>query len=276
MNQDCWPVSESPFTHVHWPDHQPVGLVLDGVAIPGLGEQICQWAGGHPFIAECLYVATRWEAVSDLSPWLVWLSGPEDPVLQGFLEQGAVQEQGYLLVSATDRATCTLWMRSHLQVEMAPGCDELVRIAHPALARTVIGGNLPRFPTRAVDRLIVPDRISEQWHLVEPPAVQPDGTGDQPGKMMASPDLKGAFEAFNRRKSALQIWNNLDESVRNQLGGPDLRDVYPALGKILEEALGSGCNNLREVMQFLFATLPRQADSNAVTEAAPHWIKDEQ
>ncbi|MFN2360115.1 MAG: DUF4123 domain-containing protein [Marinobacter sp.] len=268
MNHDCWPLSESPFNHVHWPDHHSVGLVLDGVAIPGLGEQIYQWAGGQPFDAECLYVATRWEAVSDLSPWLVWLSGPEDPVLEGFREQGGVQEQGYLLISATDSATCTRWIRSHLQVEMATGCDELVRIAHPALARTVIGGNLPRFPTRAVDRLIVPDRISEQWHLVEPPAVQPGSTGGQPGKMMVSPELKGAFEVFNRRKGALQIWSDLNESMRSQLGGPDLRDAYPALGRVLEEALGSGCNNLREVMQFLLATLPRQADRNAVMETA--------
>lgn len=269
MSQDCGPVSESLFTHFDWPEDHPVGLVLDGVAIPGLGEQIYQWSGGQPVNAECLYVTTLWEAVSDLSPWLIWLSGPDDPVLKGFLEQGGVKEQGYLLISATDRATCTRWVRSHLQVEVAPDCDELVRISHPALARTVIGGNLPRFPTRAVDRLIVPDRISEQWHLVEPPAVQPGSTGDQPGKMMDSPELRGAFEAFNRRKDALQIWNNLHESVRNQLGGPDLRDAYPALGRILEEALGNGCNNMREVMQFLFVTLPPQADSNAVTETAP-------
>ena len=269
MSQDCWLLSESPFSHVNWPGQCPVGLVLDGVAIPELGEQVYQWAGDGSVDAECLYVATRWEAVSDLSPWFVWLSGPEDPVLKGFLEQGSVQEHGYLLLSATDRASCTRWMRSHLQVEMAPGCDELVRIAHPALARMVIGDNLPCFPIRAVDQLIVPDRISEKWHLVEPPVFQPGSTGDQPGKMIVSPDLKGAFEAFNRRKGALQIWDSLDESVRNQLGGPDLRDVYPALQRILEQALGNGCNNLREVMQFLFATLPRPADSNAVMETAP-------
>lgn len=268
MNQNCWPLSESPFTHLDWPGQCPVGLVLDGVAISELGEQIYQWASGRSVDAECLYVATRWEAVSDLSPWLVWLSGPEDPVLKGFLEQGAMQEQGYLLISATDRASCTLWMRSHLQVEMAPGCDELVRIAHPALARTVIGGNLPCFPTKAVDRLIIPDRVSEQWHLVEPPTVQHGSAGDQPGKLIVSPDLKSAFEAFNRRKGALQIWNNLDESVRNQLGGPDLRDVYPVLERVLENALGNGCDNLREVMQFLFATLSRPADSDAVMETA--------
>ena len=268
MNRNSWPLSESPFSHVDWPGRGPVGLVLDGVAIPELGEQIYQWASGRSVDAECLYVATRWEAVSDLSPWLVWLSGPEDPVLKGFLEQGAMQEQGYLLISATDRASCTLWMRSHLQVEMAPGCDELVRIAHPALARTVIGGNLPCFPAKAVDRLVVPDRVSEQWHIVEPPAVQPGCTGDQPRKMKISPDLKNTFEAFNRRKGTLQIWNNLDESVRTQLGGPELRNAYPALQRILEQALGNGCNNLREAMQFLFATLLRQADRNAVTETA--------
>ncbi|WP_018405435.1 DUF4123 domain-containing protein [Marinobacter gelidimuriae] len=78
---------------------------MDGVAIPQLGKQIYQWAGDQPISAECLYVATRWEVISDLSPWLVWLSGPEDPVLRGFLEQGPMQEHGYLLVSAADRAT---------------------------------------------------------------------------------------------------------------------------------------------------------------------------
>ncbi|WP_150911586.1 DUF4123 domain-containing protein [Marinobacter halotolerans] len=266
MNQECGPNSESPFAHLFWPDDQPVGLVLDGVAIPGLGERIYQWAGGQPSVAECLYASTRWEAVSDLSPWLVWLSGPEDPVLKGFLEQGAEQEQGYLLISAKDHATCTRWMRSHLQVEMAPGYDELVRIAHPALARTLIGGNLARFSVRAVDQLIVPDRVSRQWHIVEPPAVQPGSIGDQAGKMRVSPDLKCAFESFNRRKDALQIWSNLEESVRNQLGGPDLRDAYPALWRIMEEAIGSGCNSLREIMQFLFGALQGQTDRNAVME----------
>lgn len=249
MSRDCWPMSESPFAHLPWPDHHPVGLVLDGVAIPRLGEQIYQWAGDQPFDAECLYITTRWEAVSDLSPWLVWLRGPEDPVLEGFLEQGVLKEQGYLLVSATDRATCTRWMRSHLQIEIAPGYEELMRISHPALARMVIGGNLPRFPIRAVDRLIVPDRISEQWHLVEPPAIHPRETVNKTGKIMASPELRDAFEAFNRRKDTLQIWNSLEEPVRNQLGGPELGNAYPALRRLLDEALGSGCRSLRDVME---------------------------
>ena len=269
MKQDGWPISESPFAHLAWPENHSVGLVLDGVAIPGLGEQIYQWSGDQPFSAECLYVTTRWEVMSDMSPWLVWLSGPEDPVLEGFLKQGPIQEQGFFLVSGADRSTCARWMRSCLQIETAPGYEELMRIAHPALARTVIGGNLIRYPSGVVDQLIVPDRISERWQVLEPSAVKPGSAGDQADKIIASPELRDAFEAFNRRKDALQLWNSLEEPVRNQLGGPQLRNAYPALRKILDEALGNGCNSLREVMHFLFATLPRQAGSNATTKTAP-------
>lgn len=268
MSPGFCPISQSPFDHLPWTDHSVVALILDGVAIPQLGKQIYQWAGDQPISAECLYATTRWEVISDLSPWLVWLSGPKDPVLEGFLAQGSIQEQGYLLVSATDRATVSRWMRSHVQVETAPGCEELMRIAHPALARSVIGNNLTGSDIGIVDKLIVPDCISEQWYLVEPPAVRPSKKAGQTGKQNTLPELKEAFRAFNRRKEALQIWSSLGEPVRKQLGGPQLCDAYPALRKILDEALDNECNSLRDAMQFLFAALPNLAGGNAATEPA--------
>jgi len=268
MNEGCCPISQSPFDHLPWPDHSVVALILDGVAISQLGKHIYQWAGDQPVNAECLYAATRWEVMSDLSPWLVWLSGPEDPVLQGFLKQGPMQENGYLLVSAQDRATVSRWLRSLLSVETAQGCDELMRIAHPALARSVIGNNLTGSDIGIVDKLIVPDCISEQWYLVEPPAVRPSKKAGQTEKQNTLPELKKAFRAFNRRKEALQIWNSLGEPVRKQLGGPQLCDAYPALRKILDEALVNECGSLRNAMQFLFAALPNLAGGNAANEPA--------
>ena len=268
MNEGCCPISQSPFDHLPWPDHSVVALILDGVAISQLGKQIYQWAGEHSISAECLYATTRWQAISALSPWLVWLSGPEDPVLKGFLEQGPMQEHGYLLVSATDRTTFARWMRSHLQVEMAPGCEELMRIAHPALARLVIGNDLTGSSERFVDRLIVPDVISEQWHTIEPPTIRPCTTKNPIKWITVSPELKGAFEAFNQRKDALQIWSRLDGPTRNRLGGSQLHEAYPALRKTLDEALGNGCSSLREAMQFLFEALPNQAGANTTTESA--------
>jgi hypothetical protein len=268
MKQDAWPISAPPFNYFTWPENLSVGLVLDGVAIPKAGEQIYQWASGKPFHAECLYAATRWDAISELSPWLVWLNGPGDPVLEGFLEQGPLLEHGYFLVSGTGRTTATRWLQSHLQIEMAPGYEELVRIAHPALAGKVIGGNLSHFPSGVVDQLIIPDRISEQWHLLEPLAIQSSSSADQVEKMVASPELRDAFDGFNRRKDALQLWNSLDEPVRQQLGGAQLRDAYPTLRKILDDALGCGCGSLREVMQFLFASLPKRANTDNSPEQA--------
>jgi len=268
MNQSRSPISRSPFDNLPWPDHSAVALILDGVAIPQLGKQIYQWAGDQPINAECLYAATRWEAMSDMSPWLVWLSGPDDPVLRGFMEQGPMQEHGYFLVSAKDRATVSRWMRSHLQVETAPGCEELMRIAHPALARSVIGNNLTGSAIGVVDRLIVPDCISEQWCQVEPPAVRPSKKTGQTEKQNNLPELKEAFRVFNRRKDALQMWSSLGEPVRKQLGGSQLCNAYPALRKILDEALFNECSSLRDAMQFLFAALPNLAGGNAATEPA--------
>ena len=268
MSQSRFPISHSPFDHFPWPDRSAVALILDGVAIPQLGNQIYRWAGDQPISAECLYATTRWEVISDVSPWLVWLSGPADPVLRGFLKQGPMQEQGYLLVSSTDRAAVSRWMRSHLSVETVPGCEELMRIAHPALAHSVIGTNLMGSAIRVVNKLIVPDCISEQWCLVEPPAVRPSKKTGQTDKQNILPELQEAFRAFNRRKDALQIWNSLAKPVRTQLGGPQLRDAYPAFRKILDEALAHECNSLREVMQFLFAALPNLAGGNAATEPA--------
>ncbi|WP_417517367.1 DUF4123 domain-containing protein [Marinobacter sp.] len=275
MNSDYLPISDSPFDHIQWPEHGAVGLILDGVATPEPGKKIYQWAGDQPISAECLYAATRWEAISDLSPWLVWLSGPEDPVLEGFLEKGPAQEQGYLLISATDRTTFTRWMRSHLQIVTAPECEELVRIAHPALARSVIGNNLTRSSSFVVERLIVPDRIHQQWHVIEPRGIWPRATDDQIKGITVSPELMSAFEDFNRRKDALSIWDSLEEPVRSQLGGLRLCNAYSALRKSLDDALDAGCSSLRQVMQFLFDTVPGQTGGRPLLNPHSRWIEDE-
>lgn len=255
MSQNCWPLSEPPFAHFPWPSHGSVALILDGVAIPELGKRIYQWAGDHPVDAECLYVTTRWEPIAEYSPWLVWLGCPEDPVLEGFLEQGAREEQGYLLVSNATRDDCSRWIRSHLQVERLPGCEELTRIAHPALARAVIGSNLGGFPAGVIRQLILPDCIDEQWHRVEPPAPHGNPAVIEAEPRIASAELLDAFHAFNRRKDALQIWSSLEGPVRKQLGGPRLRNAYPELRRILDKALASGCHSLRDIMQFLLSAL---------------------
>lgn len=255
MSLDYGPISESPFECLSWPDSLSVALVLDGVGITELGKQIYQWADGFPVEAECLYVTTAWEPISEVSPWIVWLSGPDDPVLAGFVESSAMHEHGYLLIAGEEKVTITRWIRSHLQVERAPGYEELVRISHPALARSVIGdqpGQCP--PSGLVRQLITPDQIDQRWHCVEL-RERTLGVTDRRNSLAYSDDLAQAFDAFNMRQTSLQIWENLDAQARMNLGGPLLTNAYPALRSILGEARKAGHESPRDMMRFLFSAL---------------------
>lgn len=76
----------------HLPWHLKAYLVLDGVRLPDVAQRIQQW----PNPREYLYATTRWHALVDISPYLIRLSGPYDPVLRYF-KANAVLEPGYLL-----------------------------------------------------------------------------------------------------------------------------------------------------------------------------------
>lgn len=247
-----WSLADSPFDHITWPGEGSVVLVLDGVAFPELGQRIYQWADGQPMEAQCLYVTTRWEAVSDLSPWLVWLSGPDDPVLKAFLTEGASQEKGYLLVSQLHPAELTRWMRLRAQVERAPGYEELMRISHPALARSIIGESLIlSTPAGAIDKLITPDLIGDRWVMQEPVGLKKHSETPHQGKVVYSSELESAFKAFNVRRDNLLIWHYLDDNARNWLGGPALGAAYPRLREILFQATSAGCQSLRDKSRYL-------------------------
>lgn len=271
MSSSSCSLAESPFEHVDWPDSGRVALVLDGVSIQNLSERIYQWAGDSNVEAECLYVTTRWEVLSELSPWLVWLTGPEDPVLRGFLQQGPEKEQGYIVVSRIEATEFTRWMRLRLQVERAPGYEELMRISHPALARSVIGeGLIQTAPAGAVSQLMTPDMIRGQWVTKAPRPVPPGGQGDSSAMTTCSAELEQAFEAFNRRRQNLLIWQSLDKEARCWLGGPSLKDAYPALCKVLQDASRAGCNSLKDMARFLFDTMAQQATAQAETGLTFH------
>ncbi|MCE0757581.1 DUF4123 domain-containing protein [Marinobacter sp. G11] len=256
MNQDCGVVSESPFVFWTWPDNSPVALVLDGVGITDLGKQIYLWADGAEVEAECLYASTQWEAIAEVSPWIVWLKGPDDPVLAAFLELGAPKEHGYLMIAGADKPDVMHWIRAHLQVEKAPDYEELVRISHPALASSVIGEQLGKCPPSGVIRqLLIPDQISQRWHRIEPSEWVIGDADHNRSSLIYSDELAQAFDAFNMRQVSLEIWQSLDASVRIAIGGVSLKDAYPRLSLLLGKAREAGHESPRDMMRFLFSAL---------------------
>lgn len=252
------PLSSSPFDDMPWPDLGYVVLVLDGVAFPELGPRIYQWAEGQSLEAQCLYATTRWEAVSDLSPWLVWLSGPDDPVLKAFLAEGASQEKGYLLMTRLLPAELVRWMRLRLQVERAPGYEELLRVAHPALAQAVIGECLIQSSlVGAVEKLITPNMIENQWMVQEPGGWSSKSGKPRHGEVVYSSELETVFRAFNARRDNLLIWHHLDDDAKSSLGGPALDAAYPRLNDFSVQATNAGCHSPRDKARYLLRAIRR-------------------
>lgn len=140
----------------------PAYLLLDGVSVPNLAQQLYHW--DNP--AYSLYQSTRWQELSDISPYLIALKGATDPLLAYFRENAAL-EWGYLLFSEAD--VHKLWghWRHLLTVEHPSGVEVMPRIADPAVMHQLFGlaeqANSARW-FGPVTHICLPDGVTANWH----------------------------------------------------------------------------------------------------------------
>lgn len=108
-----------------------VGLLLDAVHVEHLLQRLFEW---NPLPAvEVLYLGTRLAGLRDLSPCLVRLTDPNDPILAQFLAN-LEQQWGYLLVSDAPWPEVVAHWRWLTVVEHPSGQALLLRIAYPDTA----------------------------------------------------------------------------------------------------------------------------------------------
>jgi hypothetical protein len=269
-------LASSPFSQLAWPANGCVALVLDGASIPHIDKSIYEWSGGA-VEAECLYASTRWESVSEFAPWLVWLSSDNDPVVQQFLEEGAGKEWGYFLVSEHGPDVLGNYLRQLLVIERSPGCVELVRIAHPELARSIIGkGQVcpgPGLPPNVVHQIISPDLVSGAWVVQEPPQRPEVVDGRElPGDREP---LDETFSAFNRRRDSLALWELMEQPVREWLGGQSLPLAFSKLSQLTVQAEQKGHPSPREKMRYLVELYHRDRQAR-IDDSRAHTFMDEQ
>ncbi|MBX8503125.1 DUF4123 domain-containing protein [Pseudomonas lijiangensis] len=143
------------------PWKKPAYLLLDGVSVPNLAQRLFQWDN----LACCLYQSTRWQDLSDISPYLIKLKGANDPLLAYFREHAHL-EWGYLLFSDAD--VHTLWghWRHLLSVEHTSGIEVMPRIADPAVMHQLFG-LAEQIPSARwfgpVEHVCLPDGIEGVW-----------------------------------------------------------------------------------------------------------------
>ena len=275
MSEQCL-LSQSPFAQFAWPTDGCVALVLDGASIPHIDKSIYEWTGGA-VEAECLYASTRWESVSEFAPWLVWLNSDDAPIVKQFLEDDARSESGYFLVSEHEPDLLRKYLRQLLVIERVPGCEELLRIAHPELARSIIGkGQIrpaPGLPSNLVQRVVSPDLVTGTWVIQEPPRRPEDVDGQPLSEDIES--LDATFSAFNRRRDNLMVWELLDSPQREWLGSPLLSTAYSKLSHITQQAEQQGHRNPREQMRYLLEQY-RGDEQTPIDAPTAHNFMDEQ
>ncbi|MDA8486896.1 DUF4123 domain-containing protein [Pseudomonas resinovorans] len=111
-------------------------LLMDGVSVKELPRQLKAW--GVSTLHKPLYEDTRWSALIDLSPYLVELTGPDDPVLQQFLLQGQA-DWGLLLLGGGHWQANLHHLRWLTSVLHPQGQEMLLRLADSSVADALLG-----------------------------------------------------------------------------------------------------------------------------------------
>ncbi|TBU73816.1 DUF4123 domain-containing protein [Pseudomonas daroniae] len=135
-------------------------LLLDAISVEALPQKLYQWSESPIF--EPLYLGTEWQELIDLSPCLIALNGPHDPILRAFLDN-ASQEWGYLAFTDAGFDETLRHLRWLLKVKAQEGETALLRLADPAVAHTLFTlGNTKLFGP--IEWVCTPDSLEGIWH----------------------------------------------------------------------------------------------------------------
>ncbi|MCK2184351.1 DUF4123 domain-containing protein [Halomonas getboli] len=246
-----WPSWESGFD---WPEAGKVFLLLDGVRVKELARRLYEWSEGD-LEADLLYAGTPWSEVVEVSPWLVQLRGPEDPILERFLSQGAEAEWGYLILSSSELLEVADHLRELIQVRHPVGIPMLLRLADPAVISALFtDGSLPeQIPWGPIERLILPDAVQETWQESAPQASREHVRAIGASDYRLSESQLERMQACDRRRDTRRLMVFVDQHCEGWLTVTDRPQRYVQLAGIVQEAREFGFSAPRELG--LFCTL---------------------
>lgn len=139
-------------------------LILDGVSLPNLPRKLYEWHPQPEF--EPLYLGTDYEALLDLSPCLVRLSGSSDPILRHYLDHTG-EECGFMLFSHATWQEQVQHMRWLSRVQAPHGEELLLRLADPAVFRALLADSNEAATAPLMgpfELAFMPDALEGKWH----------------------------------------------------------------------------------------------------------------
>ncbi|SHF37121.1 protein of unknown function [Modicisalibacter ilicicola DSM 19980] len=244
-----WPLVHglSP-SHWRWPADQSVLLLLDGVRVSGLARKLYEWSDGA-MDAELLYAGTPWATVQEVSPWLIALPHLHDPIIAMFLEEGAGDEGGYLIVSDASLVEVADHLRQLIQVRHPMDIPMLLRLADPA----VIHALLPEEPSMGlapwgpITQIVVPDAVVGVWRAWSPDTevAQVCSPIEPPGYRLNEAQLQ-RLQACDRRADIRQLASFVETHCAGWLSDLTPQARHAHLSALVTQGRSWGFTSLRE------------------------------
>lgn len=222
-------------------------LLIDGVSLPEAQRKLYEWAQNVTF--DALYRGTHWHELSDLSPCLVCLDGPNDPILQRFIEN-AHEEWGYLIFGMAGFEDVLRHLRGLISVRVPSGDALLLRLADPAVAHQLLGTGNPRL-FGPIEQICLPDCMSGIWWQHRRAGEQWEQTEEQPYRL-GEAELE-ALGDVSLRQVVLGLHEHLQTFFPQYRASLRGRARLDHLRELAEQACELGLNSERDI--FLYANI---------------------
>ena len=235
-----------------WSEQQAF-LLLDGATLSDLPQRLKQLSPGANIVA--LYNCAPFTALRDISPMLVAIQQPDEPIVQ-FYRQQAHEEWAVLLFSAAPAHEVAQHLRKLLIVELPEGLPVALRLADAAVAQALFASGDQRLfgPLSCV---VMADSVSAIWQRHQPRL--PD-CPELTTPYRLSPELNAALDRVDRRRALLELDAHLLKNFPERHGGETVAQRWSMLEQLEAEASTLGLSSQSEL--FYYANVMARLDGS--------------
>ncbi|MGZ7460005.1 DUF4123 domain-containing protein [Pseudomonas sp. Ma2-10] len=235
-------------------NEQQAFVLLDGATLSDLPDRLKQLSPGANAIA--LYDCPSFTALRDISPLLVAVQQPDEPIVQ-FYRQQAHEESGVLLFSPEPAHDVAQHLRKLLTVELPEGLPVILRLADAAVARALFGsGDQCLFgPLSCV---VTADNVGANWHRHQPRSSE---RPDLPTPYRLSAEQNAALDHADRRRVLLELDAHLLAHFAERHGSKTVAERWPMLEQLEAAASALGLSSQSEL--FYYANVMAWLDGTA-------------
>lgn len=239
-----------------WSEQQAF-LLLDGATLSDLPERLKQLSPGASTVA--LYDCPSFTALRDISPLLVAVQHPDEPLVQFYLEH-AHEESSVLLFSPDSAHAVAEHLRKLLTVELPEGLPVLLRLADAAVARILFGSGDQRLfgPLSCV---VTADGVEVNWQQHQPRLAE---CPELLTPYRLSAEQNSALDHADRRRVLLELDTHLLRHFPERHGNETVAERWPMLEQLEAEAGALGLSSQSEL--FYYANVMASLDGSSLDQ----------